>query len=136
MRLNLWTLAVGMMTMPIVVCTAPAEEPSQAQIEQLSTSIQGDAGKAKLFLLSLLQSRSNSRIILDCSVFVPKTVDGIDYLVAKALIAQNNVQSTDRVVVYFDPRAGAALVTERAYQYFLQTGDKELLETLELDPDS
>jgi hypothetical protein len=135
-RPNLWTLVAGMMTMPIMVCTAPAGEASPARIDQLSTSIQEDAGKAKLFLQSLLQSRSNSKTILDCSVFVPKTVDGIGYLVAKVLITQNNVQSTDRAVVYFDPRAGVALVTERAYQYFLQTGDKELLETLSLDPNS
>jgi hypothetical protein len=73
---------------------------------------------------------------LDCSVFVPKTVDGIDYLVAKAFVTENNVQSTARVVVYFTPRAGAALITERAYQYFLQTGDKELLQSPDLDPNS
>jgi hypothetical protein len=72
MRLNLMTLAAGITMVTIMGCTVQAQEASQAHIEQISALIQADAGKAKLFLQSLLQSRSDSKTILDCSVFVPK----------------------------------------------------------------
>jgi hypothetical protein len=123
-------LIITVVGITMTAIATQAQQASPAQIEQLSASIQGDAAKAKLFLQSFLQSRSDSKTILDCSVFIPKTVDGVDYLIAKAFVAENNVQSTARVVVYFTPTEGAAFISERAYQFFLQTGDKELLETL------
>jgi hypothetical protein len=136
MKLNFLTLAAGIMTITVMVCTGQAQGASQAQIEQLSTSIQGDAAKAKLFLQSFLETISDGTTVLDCSVFVPQTVAGIDYLVAKAFVTENNVQSRARAVVYFNPRAGAALLSERVYQYFLESGDEELLRAPDLDPES
>jgi hypothetical protein len=117
-----------------------SQEITQEQKAADLASLTANEENAKKYIQAFYKEFADNATVLASSAFVLKTLAGNDYLVAKFLVARPFLGATFEFKRGFviDFKGKGWLVTLRAddLKRFLNTGDREILGIVDLNPDS